>query len=126
MELAFTLGMIALAVACAWFSLGRAGASGGPHGSSDQDERPWRRVGAAICLLVSMMFALGLWLVDVPDHPRAYAAYWIIIMVLVMWLCGLAVKDVLFTRRKMHQWREQRLRLTRWSNPPRGLGGDLK
>ena len=50
------------------------------------------------------MFVLGVYLVDVPDRPRAYAAYWIIMMGLVVWLCGLAVRDMLYTRRLLREW----------------------
>ncbi len=71
--------------------------------------RPWRRVGAAICLLVSVMFVLGVYLVDIPEHPRTYATYWLLIMVLVLWACGLAVKDVWYTHRVMKSQRSERL-----------------
>ena len=72
-------------------------------------DRPWRRVGAAICLLVSVMFVLGVYLVDIPEHPRTYATYWLLIMVLVLWACGLAVKDVWYTHRMMKSRRSERL-----------------
>ncbi len=72
-------------------------------------DRPWRRVGAAICLLVSVMFVLGVYLVDIPEHPRPYATYWLLIMVLVLWACGLAVKDVWYTRRMMKSRRSERI-----------------
>ena len=62
-------------------------------------DRPWRRIGAAICLLVSVMFVLGVYLVDIPEHPKTYATFWLVIMVLVFWACGLAVKDVWYTHR---------------------------
>ena len=70
--------------------------------------RPWRRLGAAICLVLAVMFVLGVYLVDVPDRPRAYAAYWAVMLVLVMWLGSLAIKDILHTRRIIATWRDAR------------------
>ena len=67
-------------------------------------DRPWRRVGAAICLILSVMFVLGVYLVDIPEHPRTYAAFWLVMMVLVVWLCVLAIKDVLYTRQIITKW----------------------
>ena len=68
-------------------------------------DRPWRRVGAAICLILSIMFVLGVYLVDIPEHPRTYAAFWLVMMLLVVWLCVLAIKDVLYTRQIIAKWR---------------------
>lgn len=72
-------------------------------------DRPWRRIGAAICLLVSVMFVLGIYLVDIPEHPRTYATFWLVIVVLVLWACGLAVKDVWYTHRIVQRRRMERL-----------------
>jgi hypothetical protein len=71
-------------------------------------DRPWRRVGAAICLIVSIMFVLGVYLVDIPDHPRVYAAFWVVILLLLFWACGLAIKDAWHTRRLLARWRRER------------------
>ena len=67
--------------------------------------RPRRRLGAAICFVLSIMFVLGAHLVDVPDHPRVYAAYWVVMLVLLLWLCMLALKDVRYTRRVLNNRR---------------------
>lgn len=97
-------------VACAWLYLGKPPVS--PDDTSRfaalAADRPWRRLGAAICLLLSIMFVVGLYAVDVPANPKAYAAFWLIIMVLVLWLCVLAIKDVLHTRRILQEWRQAR------------------
>ena len=61
--------------------------------------RPWRRFGGAICFLLGVMFILGVYVVDIPDHPRVYLAYWTVMMGLVMWLCLLATRDIIFTRK---------------------------
>ena len=45
-----------------------------------EGHRPWRRVGAAICLLISIMFVLGIYVVDIPERPVPYAMYWIIML----------------------------------------------
>lgn len=83
-------------------------------------DRPWRRVGAAICLLVSVMFVLGVYLVDIPEHPRIYATFWLLIMVLVLWASGLAVKDVWYTHRMVKSRRSERL-----SSAPQNPSADV-
>lgn len=72
-------------------------------------DRPWRRMGAAICLLVSVMFVLGVYLVDIPEHPKTYATFWLVIMMLVLWACALAVKDVWYTHRLVRRRRMEKL-----------------
>lgn len=61
--------------------------------------RPWRKLGAAICVVVAVMFVAGVYLLDGKPPRHIFLAYWILILVLVMWLCGLALKDLLHTRR---------------------------
>ena len=111
LQIVFSVLVILFGLICALIYLRRPAA---PHGSAEtesRDERPWRRVGAAICLLVSVMFVIGVYVVDTPDHPRAYAAFWVVIMGLVLWLCGLAIKDLRYTQQKVAQWRARRARL---------------
>jgi hypothetical protein len=71
-------------------------------------DRPWRRLGAGICLVLAVMFVLGVWVVDIPDKPVPYAIYWIIMMGLTVWLCVLAVRDAFHTRRVYEKWRAER------------------
>ncbi len=71
-------------------------------------DRPGRRLGAGICLLLAIMFAVGVNIVDVPAHPRVYAIYWIIMLALVVWLGVLAVKDARQTRQAVADWRTGR------------------
>ncbi len=106
----FSFLLIAFSAICAWCYLIKPRTGDASHDSARVDDRPWRRVGAAICLVVSVMFVLGVYLVDVPAHPRAYAAYWAILMGLTLWLCVLAVKDMLYTRRMIDRWRAGRRR----------------
>ncbi len=51
-----------------------------------------------MCLLISVMFVLGIYAVDIPDRPVPYALYWIIMLGLVVWLFVLAVRDIMYTR----------------------------
>ena len=69
--------------------------------------RPWRKVGATICLLISVMFVLGIYVVDIPDRPIPYALYWIIMLGLVVWLFVLAVRDIMYTRQLVRRWRHE-------------------
>ena len=50
-------------------------------------------------MVVAVMFVLGICLLDGRPPPRVFLAYWLLVMVLVLWLCGLALKDILHTRR---------------------------
>lgn len=68
--------------------------------------RPWRKVGAAICLLVSVMYVIGIYAVDIPERPVPYAIYWLIMIALLFWLFFLAVRDMMYTRKLMKAWRE--------------------
>ncbi len=72
-----------------------------PDPGSRGGGRPWRRLGAAICVVVAVMFVLGIYLLDGKPPPRVFLAYWILVLVLVFWLCGLALKDIMHTRRSL-------------------------
>lgn len=96
-------GILVIAATVAWLYLGR-GRSDRSHASLFGD-RPWRRVGAAICLLIAVMFVIGIYVVDIPERPIPYALYWLIILGLVVWLCVLAVRDFLYTRRVIRRRR---------------------
>lgn len=89
-------------------------------------DRPWRRMGAAICLLVSIMFVLGVYLVDIPEHPKTYATFWLVIMMLVLWACSLAVKDVWYTHRLVQRRRMERLASGPVHSIPDGTSRDSK
>lgn len=90
-----------------WLGPRRSGSAVHRHGTLGE-HRPWRQLGAAIFLLVSIMFVLGVALVDIPDHPRAYASYWAVLLALVVWLCGLAIKDVRYTHQQLARWHKSR------------------
>ncbi|MHC5108784.1 MAG: hypothetical protein ACYTHJ_02765 [Planctomycetota bacterium] len=79
-------------------------------------DRPWRRLGAAICLTTAVMFVLGIYLINPERNPAAVATYWLVILLLVVWLCLLAVKDMLHTRRELEKWRDERRADIGWSN----------
>lgn len=101
-------------------SLRRGDAS--PRRSDDSlrrgNDRPWRILGAGICVVVAVMFVVGVAAVDIPQRPRAYAAYWLVILFLLLWLCCLAIKDVLYTRRLLGEWqRKRKLHGPNWRVP---------
>lgn len=68
------------------------------------DDRPWRKLGAVIAVLLSIMFVVGVQFLGTGGGPGTYLAYWLVMLVLVIWLCVLAIRDVMFTRR----WIEER------------------
>jgi len=64
-------------------------------------ERPWRRLGAGISLVLAVMFTAGVYFLGDNRPPKVYAWYWSVIMVLVLWLFVLAVRDMSHTRAKI-------------------------
>ncbi len=85
-----------------WFGVPLEGAGGG--------ERPWRRLGAGICAVTALMFLLGANLMKPLESPRAFLAFWAVLLGLVMWLVVLAFKDV---RHTLKRYVDERLTLRR-------------
>ena len=110
MKVLFSACLILFGLVYAWLYLRRPKPPSDAGEPAIPDDRPWRRVGAAICLLVSVMFVLGVYLVDIPDHPRTYAAFWAVLMGLVVWLCLLGLRDVRHTRKILRRRRAERRR----------------
>ncbi|MCO6439088.1 MAG: hypothetical protein J5J06_18500 [Phycisphaerae bacterium] len=106
-KLLFSIALILSGAAFAWRYLSPW--SGGWTGRAPiGGDRPWRRLGAGIMLVISVMFVVGIYVVDIPDRPRPYAAYWAVMLGMVLWLCVLAVRDVLYTRRVLDDYRAGR------------------
>ena len=61
--------------------------------------RPWRPLGAAICGLATLMFILGVCLLDEKRGRTGFMVYWFVELGLTFWLCVLAFKDLRHTRR---------------------------
>jgi len=109
MEAFLSILLLATGVSCAWVYLGRRGRSG--RRLTIGGDRPWRRLGAAICLVLAVMFVLGVYVLNDTGSLRGFAAYWLVMLVLVVWLCMLAIKDILYTRRVVAGWRAGKLGL---------------
>jgi hypothetical protein len=105
-KLLMSIAILTTAAGLAWIYLRRTPAPGSPR-YPFAGHRPWRKVGAAICLLISVMFVLGIYIVDIPDRPIPYAIYWIIMLGLVLWLFVLAIRDMMYTRALVHRWRSE-------------------
>ena len=103
-KLLISIILLATAAILAWVYLRKA-----PPAADSRypfaGQRPWRKLGAAICLLISVMFVLGIYVVDIPDRPIPYATYWLIMLGLVIWLFVLAVRDIMYTRQLVRRWR---------------------
>ena len=110
LKVLFSVCLLLFGLVYAWLYLRKPKPPSDIRGAATPDDRPWRRVGAAICLLVSIMFVLGVYLVDIPDHPRTYAAFWAVLMGLVVWLCFLGLRDVRHTRKVIRRRRAERQR----------------
>ena len=106
LKLLFSIAILVAGAALGWFYLRKPSIPTDARAQLLGGRRPWRRLGGAICLLLAVMFVLGVYVVDVPDNPRVYLAYWTVMMGLVLWLCALATKDILYTRRIITRRRE--------------------
>ncbi len=117
-KLLISILLLATAATLAWVYL-RKGYDAAPARYPFSGHRPWRKLGAAICLLISVMFVLGIYVVDIPDRPIPYAVYWLIMLGLVVWLFVLAVRDIMYTRQLVRRWRADAQNRTAAESPER-------
>ncbi len=112
LELAVSIVVLASGVGVAWIYLRgpKAQQDGGPTAIGGY--RPWRRLGAAICLLISITFVAGLYGLNRDTPPKVFYAYWLILALLLLWLCGLALKDMAYTRKVLAAYRAGRMTLS--------------
>lgn len=94
-----------ITVGLTYFRSAAAKKKGAP--SSIGGHRPWRKLGAAICLVLAVMFVGGVYLMEPENSPKVFLAYWAIMLVLVVWLFALAFKDLLHTRRALLALRKE-------------------
>lgn len=103
MKLFLAISTLAVGLVIAWCYLVDPALTAQPTSSMRDHElllnRPWRKLGAAIVLVVAVMFTLGLYVLDLKGGPVVFVAYWLTVLVLIVWLCILAIRDVLYTRR---------------------------
>ncbi len=76
------------------------------EGTSQRQHR--RGLGMAIVATVSLATFAGTNLINPVRFPLHFSAYWLCIAALLVWLCGLALVDILHTRRLLGRWRAQR------------------
>jgi hypothetical protein len=62
-------------------------------------DRPWRRLGAALVALVAVAFFAGTNFLKAEQAPKVYVAFWCVVLVLIIWMCILALVDVRYTLR---------------------------
>lgn len=99
LKTAISVLILVVGLGCAWWSLNAPKRFALAERSALGGNRPWRRLGAVLCVLLSIMFVVGAHAIDVPDRWRSYAAFWILMLILLLWLCGLALRDLWHTRR---------------------------
>ncbi len=99
LKTAISVLILVVGLSCAWWSFIVPDRCVSTARRAIGSNRPGRRLGAVICLLLSIMFVVGAHGIDVPDHWRSYAAFWILMLILLLWLCGLALRDLWHTRR---------------------------
>ena len=113
-EFVFSAGILGLglSIAVAYVLVGR---------SSDATEPGWwdrldtpegvrirahrRSFGMVIVVVVSTATFLGINVLDPISGPRQFGYYWLIVLFMVMWLCGLALADIRQTLCVHRRWR---------------------
>jgi len=110
LKLACCIILFAVGVACGWHYFLRPILRDVGEGVTTSTERPWRRVGAGICLVLGVMFPLGVYRLDALATPRVFLAYWGVIVILVCWLCVVALRDLAHTRHVLQSRRSRRNR----------------
>ncbi len=64
-----------------------------------------RSFGMVIVVVVSTATFVGINFLDPLTGPRQFGYYWLIVLLMVMWLCGLALADIRQTLRVHREWR---------------------
>ncbi len=64
-----------------------------------------RSFGMVIVVVVSTATFVGINFLDPLSGPRQFGYYWLIVLLMVMWLCGLALADIRQTLCMHRQWR---------------------
>lgn len=104
---------IGLGAAGLYFLFSRDMSSAVPRWFEDSEagtarRRRRRNLGMAIVAMLSVGTFLGVNLMRPIEHPIAFVLYWLVIMLLVCWLCVLAVVDMLHTLTLHRRWSEKR------------------
>lgn len=68
-----------------------------PAGAERRRRR--RRLGAVILILTSVAFAVGVNALSPEGSTVAFLGFWIVVLILVLWLCRLGLVDLVETRR---------------------------
>jgi hypothetical protein len=74
----------------------------------DFDHRPWRPVGAMLCGLISVGCFIGINYDGMNQSPIAFIAFWILILIMLVWLFWLAARDMLYTRSRAMELAKQK------------------
>ena len=64
-----------------------------------------RSFGMVIVVVVSTATFVGINFLDPLSGPRQFGYYWLIVLLMVMWLCGLALADIRQTLCVHRRWR---------------------
>ncbi len=64
-----------------------------------------RSFGIVLVVVVSTATFVGMNSLDPLSGPRQFGYYWLIVLLMVMWLCGLALADIRQTLRVHRRWR---------------------
>lgn len=109
LKLLTSIGVLTAAVVFAVVYLNRPWEQDG--GGALGGHRPWRKLGAGIFVVLAVTFVLGIYILDLETPPKVYAIYWLIFTGLLGWLCVLALRDLMYTRKILQRYREGKINL---------------
>ena len=113
-EFVFSAGILGLglSVAAAYVLVRRSSAATEPSWWDRLDTPEGVRIrahrrsfGMIMVVVVSTATFVGINALDPLSGPRQFGYYWLIVLLMVMWLCGLALADIRQTLRVHRRWR---------------------
>ena len=66
-----------------------------PAGAARRHRR--RRLGAALLILTAVAFAVGVNALSPEQSAVVFLGYWLVVVILILWLCGLGLVDLVET-----------------------------
>jgi hypothetical protein len=96
-----TGGIALFGIVCSVWLYRQAPRGGRPWADNEllRGDRPWRRLGAVMVGFVALMYFAGANFLSAERSPRHYVLFWLGVLLMILWMCILALVDTLHTLR---------------------------